>query len=457
EDVVGRASGEIGGGPGVDQLGERAGFRGCSADGDRDDALAERLRDRQRAAQTLLVGDHRPRLRVGEGTRELVPLRLRIEQQGAGAQRRQGEQADRVLDAVRQQQDHHVAALDAVRGEPARESCAPVGELREGQPLIAADDRGPAAEVPSIPFEQRREHASGLRLGLRLDEAGQVVDGTEVLRGQLLVADLEAEALLQVGDQLENAGRVDDPAVEEVVVGRQRLPVAVRDQLRADESFEFRPQVHVDLSTVAASESTARSQRRVSVTGCKAPRTSDAARGPRSRGLDRLAGWCISVDRTRMRLIDALNTLNAARGRPDRVEFDLLCGFQPLHLATLLGARLQQVEPRARVHIREGRYGDLAGNLERAAQAPCRGAAVVVEWDDLDPRLGIRHAGSWSHDRLADVLDNAERSLARLESALAALVDSEPVALCLPTLPLPPVALTPTWQASPLGTALAEC
>jgi len=158
-----------------------------------------------------------------------------------------------------------------------------------------------------------------------------------------------------------------------------------------------------------------------------------------------------------MRLIDALNTLNAARGRPDRVEFDLLCGFQPLHLATLLGARLQQVEPRARVHIREGRYGDLAGNLERAAQAPCRGAAVVVEWDDLDPRLGIRHAGSWSHDRLADVLDNAERSLARLESALAALADAEPVALCLPTLPLPPVALTPTWQASPLGTALAEC
>src|SRR5581483_8479195 len=47
--------------------------------------------------------------------------------------------------------------------------------------------------------------------------------------------------------------------------------------------------------------------------------------------------------------------------------------------------------------------------------------------------------------------------LARLESALAALADAEPVALCLPTLPLPPVALTPTWQASPLGTALAEC
>ena len=149
-----------------------------------------------------------------------------------------------------------------------------------------------------------------------------------------------------------------------------------------------------------------------------------------------------------MRLIDALNTLNASRDRAERREFDLLCGFQPLHLATLLAAHLQQGEPQARVTLREGRYGDLLGNIDRAAADPVEGAALVIEWDDLDPRLGIRHAGSWSPDVLPDVLAGVESALGRIAGALPVLATTEPVALCLPTLAVPPLALTPTWQAS---------
>lgn len=155
-----------------------------------------------------------------------------------------------------------------------------------------------------------------------------------------------------------------------------------------------------------------------------------------------------------MRLIDALDTLNAARERPALREFDLVCGFQPLHLATLLAARLQELEPHARVSVREGRYGDLVGNIERASASPGEGAAVVVEWDDLDPRLGIRHAGSWAPDALADIAAGAERALARIGNALRGLAAAKPVALAMPTLPIPPLALTPTWQAGEVELAL---
>jgi FkbH-like protein len=149
-----------------------------------------------------------------------------------------------------------------------------------------------------------------------------------------------------------------------------------------------------------------------------------------------------------MRLIQALNTLNGARDRTERREFDLLCGFQPLHLGTLLAAYLQQGELHARVVMREGQYGDLVGNIERATADPREAAALLIEWDDLDPRLGIRHAGSWSPDVLPDVLAGVERALGRIADALPALAQAERVALCLPTLPIPPLALTPTWQAS---------
>jgi FkbH-like protein len=155
-----------------------------------------------------------------------------------------------------------------------------------------------------------------------------------------------------------------------------------------------------------------------------------------------------------MRLVDALNTLNAARDRAERREFDLLCGFQPLHLATLLAAHLQDGEPRARVVLREGRYGDLLGNIARASADSCHGAAVVVEWDDLDPRLGIRHAGSWSPDVLPDILAGVEQAFGRIAGVLPALAEAEPVALCLPTLAVLPLALTPTWQSSGFELAL---
>ena len=71
-----------------------------------------------------------------------------------------------------------------------------------------------------------------------------------------------------------------------------------------------------------------------------------------------------------MRLIEALNTLNAARDRTERREFDLLCGFQPLHLGTLLAAYLQQGELQARVSC--AKAGTATSSATSSARLPTR-------------------------------------------------------------------------------------
>jgi hypothetical protein len=68
-----------------------------------------------------------------------------------------------------------------------------------------------------------------------------------------------------------------------------------------------------------------------------------------------------------MRLIDALDTLNAARDRAERLEFDLLCGFQPLRL--LFWARAQPSSPSVR---RSGtaRFGEFLSDFVEVPTIP---------------------------------------------------------------------------------------
>ena len=70
----------------------------------------------------------------------------------------------------------------------------------------------------------------------------------------------------------------------------------------------------------------------------------------------------------------------------------LVCGFSPLHLETFLAAHLKERFPESSIQIRVGVFGDLTGNLERLASSEAP-SAVVLEWQDLDPRLGARSAG----------------------------------------------------------------
>ena len=103
-----------------------------------------------------------------------------------------------------------------------------------------------------------------------------------------------------------------------------------------------------------------------------------------SQGLNR--GPCGKLDKVKLSV--ALEILQSARHHPNPFNITLACGFTPLHLQTFLAAHLQVALPDRRVEIKTGLFGDLAGTLERAAGSDA--VAIVIEWPDLDARLGYR-------------------------------------------------------------------
>lgn len=139
-----------------------------------------------------------------------------------------------------------------------------------------------------------------------------------------------------------------------------------------------------------------------------------------------------------MQLVDALKILGNRRPDAERVDAFLCCGFTPLHLATLLSAELQTLFPDRRVDLRTGLYGDLLGNIARLGAKTGIMSAVVIEWPDFDPRLGIRQACAWSPTACQDILSGATEKARLLRDVLGSVTG--PIALCLPTLPIPPAA-----------------
>jgi len=151
-----------------------------------------------------------------------------------------------------------------------------------------------------------------------------------------------------------------------------------------------------------------------------------------------------------MKLIDALEILK--QPVPDEapeLKVYLACGFTPLHLQTFLAAQLRIRFPRRRVGITTGLFGDLTGNIERLEPSGVHALAVVIEWGDLDPRLGIRRLGGWRPSNLPDIAESAEQAAARLQRVLLKVSRLVPTVVCTPTLPLPPLFWTPPDRAAP--------
>jgi FkbH-like protein len=158
-----------------------------------------------------------------------------------------------------------------------------------------------------------------------------------------------------------------------------------------------------------------------------------------------------------MKLIEALDIVNAEGlpSAPARIFF-LACGFEPLHLQTFLNAHLQLRLGREKVTIQKGLFGDLVGNIRRAGSGQFAGCAVIIEWPDLDPRLGFRESASWRPESLSDVLDEASKTLDRLEGELDHLAKSCRIVLTLPSLPLPPLSLMPAHQSNAFELELGQ-
>jgi len=167
---------------------------------------------------------------------------------------------------------------------------------------------------------------------------------------------------------------------------------------------------------------------------------------------------CGSFSRSLMKLIDAL----AVARRPvaenaSVLKVFLACGFTPLHLETFLAAALSDRSPLERAEIDTGLFGDLAGNIERIESGECDVLVVLIEWQDLDPRLGTRSLGGWDVDDLPDIVNSTERMMARLEKAIVGVPGSIPTYISLPTLPLPPLFTTSSQQASSYELQLRLC
>lgn len=148
-----------------------------------------------------------------------------------------------------------------------------------------------------------------------------------------------------------------------------------------------------------------------------------------------------------MKLIEALEILRKTPANAEKFIISLVCGFTPLHLQTMLAARMQLVYPERQVKVHTGLYGDFLGNLERTVESGHLGI-VILEWQDLDPRLGIRSLGSWLPEAMLDILGNAKARSASIRGTVEKFSKKAPLVICVPTLPLPPISYTPTWQAS---------
>jgi FkbH-like protein len=170
-----------------------------------------------------------------------------------------------------------------------------------------------------------------------------------------------------------------------------------------------------------------------------------------------------------MKLLEALEILKRPIGEAVSTrEIFLSCGFTPLHLKTFLAAHLRTRFPQSWIEIKEGLYGDLPGNLERLETAGGCEACVVVEWGDLDQRLGIRALGRWRPVDIPDIVESARRQSGRLIRLVERLAERVPVYVSTPTLPLPPIFTTPGSRAhheecklreiaASLATSLSAC
>lgn len=156
-----------------------------------------------------------------------------------------------------------------------------------------------------------------------------------------------------------------------------------------------------------------------------------------------------------MKLSEALRIVQTP-APPGAQPFCLALGFSytPLHLGTYLAAHLRQSLPGRDLRLGAGLFGDLAGSIARFAAGGQDAIAVVLEWADFDPRLGLRSLGSWAPAGLPGLVEEAGKRIALLEELLRRAAETAPLVVSLPTLPLPPFEHTVSMQTGAFQSSL---
>lgn len=156
-----------------------------------------------------------------------------------------------------------------------------------------------------------------------------------------------------------------------------------------------------------------------------------------------------------LKLKEALQFLQSRTG--DALEYPvwLITGSTAEPLSQFLAAHLQRRLPDRHVKIQTGLFGDLIGNVERSMEAALP-TIILLEWADLDARLGMRQAGGWGRSISGDVAASVEQSLDRLGALIKGWQAGIPVVIAGPTLPPAPLVPAPPWQMQDFYAALEE-
>jgi FkbH-like protein len=156
-----------------------------------------------------------------------------------------------------------------------------------------------------------------------------------------------------------------------------------------------------------------------------------------------------------MKLVEALNIIKKTKQlHGELFTCFLATGLNPLHLSTFLAAELSLLFPGHNVQLQHGLYGDLLGNVNRLAKADAGAGIVLLEWADLDARLGVRSSSAWSPTVCADIVATVKFRACQLQHLIEAASQAMPVIVSFPTLPLPPASFAPGWQAGSLEVEL---
>ncbi len=149
-----------------------------------------------------------------------------------------------------------------------------------------------------------------------------------------------------------------------------------------------------------------------------------------------------------MKLTEALKLL---RNNPDKESgikrIFLACGFQPLHIETFLKAELIRSNPGKQIKTETGIYGNLAETLEKFSDKCFDAVAVILEWSDLDARLGVRSVSGWKPEIIPEIIQNAEINKNRLLEIISGCSKNNMIIFSPPSLPVPPVFHTPTKKS----------
>ena len=157
-----------------------------------------------------------------------------------------------------------------------------------------------------------------------------------------------------------------------------------------------------------------------------------------------------------MKLAEALSIVRSAPAEGAMFHVVLACGFTPLHLQNYFAAYLQKAMPDRKVRVETGLFEDVIGTLTAFKDGQAQAGVLVLEWADLDPRLGYRHLGGWGQRVGPQILADVQAKLKQFESVIQDVPFASKLVISLPTLPLPPGFHTACWQGSEAELALRE-